>query len=102
MDADGLMRLPILRHDLKDVCVQASEPRVHHLQCYHNEIKLYMEACLAHAESGLPAQMLVTNDHTFFNMFLKSKIVDNVLYSVVRHSVHQNSRCNYSHIQFQP
>ena len=50
---------------------------------YHDDIKIYMEACLAHANSGLPAQMLITNDHKFFTMFLRSQLAEDVLHSVV-------------------
>ena len=49
----------------------------------HNDVKIYMEACLAHAQSGLPAQFLVNNDHRFFSIFLKSKIADDTFHSVV-------------------
>ena len=38
-------------------------------QRYQNDIKIYTEACLAHAKSVLLAQMLITNDHKFFTDF---------------------------------
>ena len=50
---------------------------------YHCDIKIFTEACLAHANSVLPAQMLVTNDHKLLTMFLKSRIAEDVLHSEV-------------------
>ena len=34
-------------------------------------------------QSGLPAQILVTNDHKFFTMFLGSRVADDMLHSTV-------------------
>lgn len=50
---------------------------------FHNDVKIYMEACLAHARSGLPAQIQIMNDHKFFTMFLKSRVADDTIHSVV-------------------
>ena len=37
--------------------------------CFHNDVKFYMEACLVHTQSGLPAQILVINNHKFLPCF---------------------------------
>ena len=49
---------------------------------YRNDVKIYIEACLAHAVTGIPAQFLITNDHRFFKMFLRSTVVEDTLHSV--------------------
>ena len=55
----------------------------HNWSKYHNDLKIFMECCLAHAKNGLPAQILVTNDHKFFSMFLRSSLAEDTLHSVV-------------------
>ena len=46
---------------------------------YHNNVKIYIETCLVHAVTGIPAQFLITNDHRFFKTFLWSTVAqDNV------------------------
>ena len=49
---------------------------------YHNDVKIYIEACLAHAVTGIPAQFLITNDYSFFKMFLRSTVAEDTLHSV--------------------
>ena len=49
---------------------------------YHNDIKIFVEACLAHATTGIPAQFLITNDHRFFKKFMKSAVAEDTLHSV--------------------
>ena len=49
---------------------------------YHNDVKIYIEACLAHALTEIPAQFLITNDHRFFKMFLRSTVAEDTLHSV--------------------
>ena len=50
---------------------------------FHRDVKIFMEACLSHAKKRIPAQMIVTNDHKFFSMFLNSPLAEDVLHSVV-------------------
>ena len=45
--------------------------------------KIFIETCLAHAVTQIPAQFLVTNHHRFFCMFLNSKVAENTPHSVV-------------------
>ena len=49
---------------------------------YHNDVKIYVEACLAHAVTGILAQFLITNDHWFFKMFLRSAVAEDTLHLV--------------------
>ena len=55
----------------------------HNWSKYHNDLKIFMECCLAHTKNGLPTQILVTNDHKFFSMFLRRSLAEDTLHSVV-------------------
>ena len=48
---------------------------------YHND-QIHVEACLAHAVTGIQAQFLITNDHRFFKMFLNRAVTEDTLHSV--------------------
>jgi hypothetical protein len=39
---------------------------------FHKDVKVFMEACLSHAKKKIPTEMIVTNDHKFFSIFLQS------------------------------
>ena len=55
----------------------------HNWSKYHNDLKIFIECCLAHAKNGLPAQILITNDHKSLSMFLRSSLAEDTLHSVV-------------------
>ena len=55
---------------------------------YHNDVKIYVEACQAYAVTRIPAQFLITNDHRFFKIFLKSALAEDTLYSVATDKLH--------------
>ena len=55
-----------------------------HVDLYLSDLRLYMEACMATAKSGIPVQFLVTDDHAFFKAFIKSGLAEKVLRNEVK------------------
>ena len=49
----------------------------------HNDVKIYIEACIARNNLEGKVVMLVTDDHTFFRAFAKSSIAENILLTQV-------------------
>ena len=45
----------------------------------HNDVNIYIEACIARNNLQGNVVMLVTNDHTFFCAFAECSIAENIL-----------------------
>ena len=67
---------------------------------HHNDVKIYyVEACLARAVTGIPAQFLITNNHRFFKMFPKSTVAEDTFNSD-KHGVQEGCELNSSERSF--
>lgn len=81
------LRAAITQHDLSEEEASLMQPvnlfeSLSQWGKYHNDVKIYVEACLAHAMTGIPAQFLITNDRRFFKTFLWSAVAKDTLHLV--------------------
>ena len=83
-----LMQVLVPRH-LSEAESKAIEPAVQlfkskaQLERMHNDVKIYIEACIARKVFDEDMVVLVTDDHRFFRAFAQSPIAEHILLSQV-------------------